>query len=186
MAPPEEESSTTEPLAGSDRSRSGTPASIRVAGPDDALAVRRVLDAALLTVDDLVERIRAGAVLVADGRHGVDGAVVLAPEGPSGEGPHGEGPPGGGFIAHERAGDGGDAGGSRDPVDDDLAHVRAIAVRSSRRDRGIGTALLRTATDRFGPLVADFDPSVRPFYESLDCERIRQDEDGRVWALVDP
>jgi len=53
---------------------------IRVATPEDALAVRRVLDAAVLAYDDLDERIGRGDVLVAvpDGR--VVGACVLDPE----------------------------------------------------------------------------------------------------------
>ncbi|WP_129114639.1 GNAT family N-acetyltransferase [Halegenticoccus tardaugens] len=55
----------------------------------------------------------------------------------------------------------------------DGTHVEAVAVRSSRRGRGIGTALVEAAADRADELTVDFDPRVRPFYESLgfDVER---------------
>ncbi|WP_370683869.1 GNAT family N-acetyltransferase [Halobacterium hubeiense] len=53
------------------------------------------------------------------------------------------------------------------------AHVEAIAVRRRRRADGIGTALVEHAADEWTPLTADFDPDVKPFYESLgfDCEK---------------
>lgn len=46
-------------------------------------------------------------------------------------------------------------------------HVDAVAVRRTRRGRGIGTALVEAAGERRGRLTADFDPRVRPFYASL-------------------
>ncbi|WP_256393173.1 GNAT family N-acetyltransferase [Natronoarchaeum rubrum] len=54
-------------------------ADVRPATADDRLAVRRLLDAAVLAVDDVDERLAAGDVLVAvaDGR--VVGTVVLSP-----------------------------------------------------------------------------------------------------------
>lgn len=53
-------------------------ADVRPATADDRLAVRRLLDAAVLAVDDVDERLAAGDVLVAvaDGR--VVGTVVLS------------------------------------------------------------------------------------------------------------
>lgn len=45
--------------------------------------------------------------------------------------------------------------------------VLAVAVRRPHRDRGIGTALVEAADEREGRIVAEFDPSVRSFYESL-------------------
>jgi GNAT superfamily N-acetyltransferase len=54
-----------------------------------------------------------------------------------------------------------------DPAADAGAHVEAVAVRPNRRGRGVGTALVTAAADRWGRLTADFDARVRPFYESL-------------------
>jgi GNAT superfamily N-acetyltransferase len=56
--------------------------SVREATAEDRLDVRRVLDAAMLSVrDDLGERIEAGDVLVAsdDERESIPGALVLVP-----------------------------------------------------------------------------------------------------------
>lgn len=47
------------------------------------------------------------------------------------------------------------------------AYIEAIAVRRSRRGKGLGTTLVQTATDQFGPLIADFDDNLRLFYQSL-------------------
>lgn len=52
----------------------------------------------------------------------------------------------------------------------DWAYVEAVAVRRSRRGKGLGTTLVQAATDRFGPLIADFDDDVRLFYQSLGFE----------------
>lgn len=52
----------------------------------------------------------------------------------------------------------------------DGERIRAIAVRRSRRDQGIGTALVEAAAARRDRLVAEFDPRVRPFWESLGFE----------------
>ncbi|GGL46606.1 GNAT family N-acetyltransferase [Halocalculus aciditolerans] len=49
-------------------------------------------------------------------------------------------------------------------------HVEAVAVRRRRRDQGVGSALVDAAHDRWTPLTAEFDPHVRPFYESLGFE----------------
>lgn len=45
--------------------------------------------------------------------------------------------------------------------------VTAVAVRRRRRNQGIGTELVEAATERRERLVAEFDPGVRPFWESL-------------------
>lgn len=140
-------------MTGREREKSGV--EVREATPDDRLGVRRVLDAAMLDVrDDLPERIEAGDVLVACETEGdpVLGALVLVP-GKSGQ--------------HE------DGGG---------AHVDAVAVRRARRGQGIGTELVRTAAERHPRLTAEFDPGVRPFYESLGFE-IAEHDDGRLWGL---
>ena len=50
---------------------------------------------------------------------------------------------------------------------DGWAYIEAIAVRRSRRGKGLGTTLVQTATERFGPLIADFDDDLRLFYQSL-------------------
>lgn len=117
---------------------------VREAGADDALPVRRILDAAMLEPGDVETRIEAGDVLVAcdgpdaavggenggDERERILGALVLEPR--------------------ERG-----------------AHVSAIAVRRRLRDDGLGTALVEAALDREGRLTARFDRDVVPFYESL-------------------
>jgi GNAT superfamily N-acetyltransferase len=45
--------------------------------------------------------------------------------------------------------------------------IHAVAVRPNRRGQGIGTALVEAAAERRDRLVADFEPAVRPFWESL-------------------
>lgn len=62
-----------------DGDRNGDASAVRAATPDDELAVRRVLDGALLDVPDgLPGRIDAGDVLVSDSGEGtVTGALVL-------------------------------------------------------------------------------------------------------------
>lgn len=109
---------------------------VRTVRVDDELAVRRVLDAAVLEYSDLGDAIEGRRVLVAEKDDLVTGALV--------------------FSRTDRG-----------------LHVEAIAVRRSRRDRGVGTVLVEAALDRLEPderLTADFDASVRPFYESLDFE----------------
>lgn len=60
----------------------------------------------------------------------------------------------------------------------DEGHIEAIAVRRSRRNRGIGTALVNAAAEGERSLTAEFRPAVRPFYESLGFEISQQD--GRL------
>jgi GNAT superfamily N-acetyltransferase len=65
----------------------------------------------------------------------------------------------------------------------DGGHVRAVAVHPNWRRRGVGTALVATAAERFGRLTADFDPRIRGFYESLGFEVSRCDD--RLWGVLD-
>lgn len=58
----------------------------------------------------------------------------------------------------------------------DGSEIAAVAVRPNRRDQGIGSALVEAAASRRPWLEARFDPSLRPFYESLGF-RIEVDED---------
>ena len=141
---------------------------VREATPDDRLGVRRVLDAAMLEVrDDLEERIEAGDVLVAEAGDGpvaeasddrpILGALVLVPHGCAGD------------IARDS-----------EPGDRAQgAHVHAVAVRRARRGCGIGSALVRAAIERQPRLTAEFEPSLRGFYESLSFE-IEAADDGRL------
>lgn len=65
------------------------------------------------------------------------------------------------------------------------AHVEAIAVRRRRRDRGVGTALIEAARERYGPLTAAFDADVRPFYEKLGFAVKPDEEEGRFRGVLD-
>jgi len=116
---------------------------VRTATPDDALEVRRILDAAMLEPGDVEGRIDAGDVFVGGDRRGgpvrdgdatdrILGTVVLEP------------------LERESG-----------------AHVGAVGVRRRHRGRGIGSALIETALEREGRLTARFDDGVRPFYERL-------------------
>lgn len=115
---------------------------VRTATPDDALDVRRILDAAMLEPGDVETRLEEGNVLVAgdhrggtgrtDGRERILGTIVLE---------------------------------ARDDVHG--AHVAAIGVRIRHRGRGIGRALIERALEREGRLTVRFDEGVRPFYETL-------------------
>ncbi|MFP8953371.1 GNAT family N-acetyltransferase [Natrialbaceae archaeon A-arb3/5] len=126
---------------------------VRTATSDDALTVRRILDAAMLEPGDVEARISYGDVLVAGDRRG-------------------------GTRTSERAnGSTSDAAATServlgalvlDSLDEDGSHVSAIGVRRRHRNRGIGRALIERALEREGKLTARFDERVRPFYESLD------------------
>lgn len=66
--------------------------------------------------------------------------------------------------------------------------IDAVAVRPNRRGQGVGTALVAAAASRRdGTLVAEFDPGVRPFYESLgfevDCGESGERCRGRLESL---
>ncbi|WP_049969350.1 GNAT family N-acetyltransferase [Haladaptatus cibarius] len=50
------------------------------------------------------------------------------------------------------------------------AHIDAIAVLRARRGQGIGRELVEAAREQYGRLTAEFDPKIRPFYESLGFE----------------
>lgn len=127
---------------------------VREATPEDRLGVRRVLDAAMLDVrEDLGERISDGNVLIAtaDDSSSLLGALVLVP--------------------HD--------GDARDAEDESSARVDAVAVRRARRAQGIGSSLVRAASERHQQLTAEFDASVRPFYESLGFEIESVEEGGK-------
>ncbi|SDL98543.1 Predicted N-acetyltransferase YhbS [Halogranum gelatinilyticum] len=65
----------------------------------------------------------------------------------------------------------------------DGSHVDAVAVQKERRGRGIGRRLVEAAADAVdGALTADFDDSVRPFYDALGFEVERRD--GRLWGRL--
>ena len=122
---------------------------VRPAAEDDLPAVMNVLDAAMLDVDAAAVRER-----IAGGEH--CGSVLVAVAGERVLGA---------CVVSTSGGEGG--------------HVEAIAIRPGRRGQRIGSALVEAATDRCGPLTADFDEDVRPFYESLGFEVERTGE-GRL------
>lgn len=127
---------------------------VRTARSEDALAVRRILDAAMLEPGDVETRIGDRDVLVAgDRRGGPDGtderllgALVLEPR--------------------ERG-----------------AHVAAVGVRRRHRGRGIGRRLVERALERERRLTACFDEGVDPFYERLGFE-IEPIGEGRRRGVV--
>ena len=124
---------------------------VRAGDADDYPAVMNVLDGAMLDVD--AERVRAGLGGDEGGAGGGDvseDVTVLAAEF--------DGSIGGALVLDGR-------------------RVTAVAVRRSRRDRGVGTALVEAAVERRGRVTAAFDARVRPFYESLGFE-IRPDDAG--------
>ncbi|GGM59289.1 GNAT superfamily N-acetyltransferase [Halarchaeum rubridurum] len=139
---------------------------VRPARPDERVAVRRVLDAAVLAVDDelLARALDDEGALVAVSEGRVVGALVADTAGAR--------------DGTERDGEAGEEEASDDATNDDGeesrersgAHVDAIAVTRRRRARGVGTALVTAAAERWRPLSADFDADVRPFYEKLGFE----------------
>jgi len=132
---------------------------VREANLADRIDVRRVLDAAMLAVEDLPDRIDAGGVLVAVENDSVLGACVLVPP----------------DVAPDWVG--------RADVD---AHVDAIAVRRRRRGEGIGRALIDRARER-GSLSAAFETDVRPFYDDLGFEILdEKTADGRLRGVWTP
>ncbi|GAA0224029.1 GNAT family N-acetyltransferase [Haladaptatus pallidirubidus] len=69
---------------------------------------------------------------------------------------------------------------------DSGAHIDAIAVLRARRAQGIGRELVETAGERYGRLTAEFESTVRPFYESLgfDIESVEGNE-GRLRGTLE-
>ncbi len=133
---------------------------IRESTPDDADDVVYLLDAAMLEFDRerVRRRVSEGDALVAvDGEGKVIGVCVL------------------GVVD----GDSTESDDS-DPTagtDSGSTEIESIAVRRSRRGRGIGRALVEAAATRAaGSLVARFHERVRPFYAALGFE-IRRDGD---------
>ena len=122
---------------------------MRPAEPDEALAVRRILDAAMLEFDELDRRIAADDVLVAVEDETIRGVALLDPA-CSDE-----------SVETSRT----EAGNVTDRHRETL--LSAIAVRRRHRDRGIGRALIEAALDREGAIRVRFDESLTPFYESL-------------------
>lgn len=187
---------------------------VRRATPADGLEVRRLLDAALLAVDGLDERLAAGDVLLAveprsesstgdtDASEGVAGASGdEASAGGDTGASEGETEPSGNEAAAsgDETGARGEDADASDECTPDRAlgvivlepqsrgeHVVAIAVHRSRRDRGIGRALVDAALDRERRLTARFDERVRPFYESLGFEIEPIDGDRYGGVLGEP
>ncbi|MFT4957084.1 MAG: GNAT superfamily N-acetyltransferase [Halobacteriales archaeon] len=137
---------------------------VREAQPADRVGVRRVLDAAMLDVEDLLARIDAGDVLVAVAEDRVLGTCVLVPP----------------TEAPDWVGQVGDKGRFEKAID---AHVHAIGVRRRRRAEGIGWALIDRAGER-GALSAAFKADVRPFYDRLGFDFLDgKTADGRLRAV---
>lgn len=115
---------------------------IRTATVEDELAVRRVIDGAMLEVpQNLTNLLESEQVLVAVAERVIGVLVLVRP------------------AAVDVP--------TLAPTDE-ASHIASVAVRRRRRGSGIGARLVRTAAERVsGPLTAEFRPSVRPFYESL-------------------
>ncbi|WP_226039855.1 GNAT family N-acetyltransferase [Natrinema sp. DC36] len=126
---------------------------VRTATPDDALEVRRILDAALLEPGDVESRIDDGDVLVAGDRRGGTASADDDGTAPEDEPDASERILGTAVL---------------EPLDAESgAHVGAIGVRRRHRGHGLGRALIERALEREGRLTAQFDDGVRPFYERL-------------------
>ncbi|WP_458207221.1 GNAT family N-acetyltransferase [Haladaptatus sp. NG-SE-30] len=63
-------------------------------------------------------------------------------------------------------------------------YIDSIAVLRARRGQGIGSELVETARERYGTLSAEFDPSVRSFYESLGFD-IETGDEERLWGILE-
>ncbi|SFS34871.1 GNAT family N-acetyltransferase [Halostagnicola kamekurae] len=152
----------------------------RTATSEDALEVRRILDAAMLEPGDVEGRIDANDVFVAGDRRPATRAradragsarIDKTSRAESGESTQ----------------TGRDESANADerilgtivlePLEDvaegfegagDSAHIGAIGVRRRHRGQGIGRALVERALEREGRLTAHFDAGVRPFYDSLE------------------
>lgn len=127
---------------------------IREATGEDRLAVRRLLDAAALSVPPLPPRLADGDVLLAEREDRAVGTLVLVS------------PRDAPAWAREAETDG---------------HVAAIAVRRPRRGRGIGTALLERAGER-GRLTAAFDADLLELYRGAGFDVLDR-ADGRSRAV---
>ena len=145
---------------------------IREATPEDALDVRRLLDAAMLEPGDVEHHVDEGNVLVAgtqrrtttgDVREVLLGTLVLT-DGP-GVGPEIES-----RVSHERDADTDTCGDDDEAATNRGSHIAALAVRRRHRDNGIGTALVERALERERHLSAAFDERVKPFYDALEFE----------------
>ena len=138
---------------------------VRSATHDDALEVRRILDAAMLEPGDVEARIAADDVFVAGDRRG------------RGRSRGGAGSTSKTTATAETNADAADAASEAErilgtvvlePLEDEPgAHVSAIGVRRRHRGRGLGRSLIERALEREGRLTARFDEGVRPFYETL-------------------
>lgn len=62
----------------------------------------------------------------------------------------------------------------------DESKITAIAVRPGRRGQGIGRALVAHAQQSRTQIVAEFDPSVRPFWSAVGFELSEQSETDRL------
>ncbi|WP_049924234.1 GNAT family N-acetyltransferase [Halopiger djelfimassiliensis] len=132
---------------------------VHTASADDALDVRRILDAAMLEPGNVEQRIAEGDVFVAgDRRAGTD-----ATDSPSGTSTASDTAP----IVESAPPERNLGALVLEPHEEPGAHVSAIGVRRRHRDRGIGRALIERALEREGRLTARFDDGVRPFYERL-------------------
>ena len=125
----------------------------------DRLAIRRLVDAAALSLADtcIPQQLAAGNVLVARAHPSTEatavGTVVLSPP-------------------------------ARTPDDIPQAsgrHIVAIAVRRRRRGRGIGRALIEAAGQQHGLLTARFRRAVRSFWDAIGFQIVPIESD-RFWG----
>lgn len=123
---------------------------IREATADEYSEILSILDAAVLQTDPESVRgaIEAGTVLVAVSTGEQSGNRAA------------------GGTENSRGGDGTVLGA----LVLDGNEITAVAVRPNRRGQGIGSALVTGALESSGRLVAEFDPGVGPFWESLGFE----------------
>ncbi len=154
---------------------------IRRGMPDDFLGIVRLFDAALLETDGdrlrtfLSETTHDGFVLLATISNRPVGAIAVRTAATPGRDV---------AVDHNLAVVDADRDSAVVDADSEpVAHITALAVRPTRRDQGIGRALVSAAADRVAPrpLSATFDERIRPFYAACGFET--ESRDGRLWGI---
>lgn len=150
--------------------------SIRRGKSEDYLTVKRLVDAAVLEIDD--DRLRrqlagdGGVVHIATVENTAVGVVAVETSVDSDD------PALAGFDCEVFA----DVDTESD-IDHEPAYITAIAVRNSRQNRGIGRQLLESVAEEVSPrpLIAEFSADLKPFYRACGFEI--ESGETRLWGV---